>query len=403
MSPSRTVHAFYTFVALRWLRLTGALWILYLLHVGWFLWQVGVAEAVFHVVSFSSGIPTGIFADRFGRRHSLLLGLLIGAVATPLEYLAAPHGVLPGALAMGFSALGWTFIGGADQALLHDLSRNLPDGPQGFARLYGGMDAISLASGAVAAPLGGWLAISFGWGFPYFGQAFLTALAAMPVLLLPGPRFAGLQAAAGEARPGLLAAWTALKSQKGLASLVVFGAALGIVATSQHLYGQSTLTAKGLTVVQATAVIGLSSLLAAAASALAYRARRPGPTRLIRGGALLFSLLVASVGPARGLGAPVAYALADATEGGVDVLYATQLNRAAPEGIRATIASAPETLFSLGMIVLFPVEGWAMGRLGLDPVYFGLALLLLAAATLPFGGRRAAPRHGAVFRFGSKS
>ena len=345
VSPSKTVHAFYTFVALRWLRLTGALWILYLLHVGWSLWQVGVAEAVFHIVSFISGIPTGIFADRFGRRRSLVVGLLVGAIATPLEYLAAPHGVLFGALAMGFSALGWTFIGGADQALLHDLSRSLPEGPGSFARLYGGMDAISLASGAVAAPLGGWLATSFGWGVPYFGQAILTLLAVLPVLSLSGSAHA-TEPSVRQDRPDLGVAWTALRSQKGLASLVMFGAVLGIVATSNHLYGQSTLTAKGLTVVQATAVIGLSSLLAACVSALAYRVRRAGPMRLIRGGALLLAVLIAAVGPAKGPGAPAAYALADVADGGVDVLYATELNRAAPEQVRATIASAPEALFS---------------------------------------------------------
>jgi len=127
---SRTLQAFYAFVAFRWLRLTGALWVLYLLHVGWSLWQVGIAEAAFHAVSFAAGVPTGIFADRAGRRRSLLLGLLA-----------------LGTLAIGFGALGSSFIGGADQALLHDLSRGLPEGSQAFARLYGRMDAISLTPG----------------------------------------------------------------------------------------------------------------------------------------------------------------------------------------------------------------------------------------------------------------
>ncbi len=395
MSIPKILQAFYAFVALRWLRLTGALWILYLLHVGWSLWQVGIAEAAFHLVSFAAGIPTGIFADRDGRRRSLLAGLVIGVLGPPLEYLLAPHGVVPGTLALGFSALGWCFIGGADQALLHDLSRRLPEGSRAFARLYGRMDAISLLSGALAAPLGGWLALAFGWRYAYFGQALLTLLAIVPVCVLPKADDARILAAGAPATkpPSLRAALQAVLSIPGLLSLVLFGALLGIVATSNHLYGQSTLTLKGETVLLATAVIGLSSLLAAGASAFSHRLDPRHARDLIRKGALGLGVLIAAVGSAQGLLAPLAFAASDAVEGGVDVLYATELNLTVPDALRATIASAPEALFSLGMIVLFPLEGWAMGRFGLRPVYLLLGFSLALAAPL-VAKRRRASGHG---------
>ena len=389
MSSPKILQAFYVFVALRWLRLTGALWILYLLHVGWSLWQVGLAEAAFHAVSFAAGIPTGVFADRVGRRRSLLLGLAIGVLSPPLEYLLAPHSVALGALAIGFGALSFSFIGGADQALLHDLSRLLPEGRQAFPRLYGRMDAVSLLSGALAAPLGGWLALSLGWRYPFFGQSLLTLLAILPVLFLPGGSPAGTSSPSGSGAwtppPNLRTAWATLRTTPGLGSLVLFGALLGIVATSNHLYGQSTLTAKGETVLAATAVIGLSSLLAALASSLAHHLRARGTASPMRRGALALGLLIAAIGPARGQGASLVYAAADTVEGGVDVLFATELNHLAPEAVRATIASIPDALFSLGMILLFPCEGWAMGRFGLDPVYLALGLVLIAAALLTLG------------------
>ncbi len=389
MSITKLLQAFYTFIALRWLRLTGALWILYLLHVGWTLWQVGIAEAAFHAVSFLTAVPTGIFADRVGRRRSLLLGLLIGVLAPPLEYLLAPHGWVAGACALGFSALGWSFIGGADQALLHDLSRRLPEGSRAFARLYGRMDAIALLSSALSAPLGGWLAFTLGWRYAYFGQAFLTLLAILPVLTLPvgeGERAPATVHVPAEV-PGLRQAWATVRKTPGLLGLVLFGALLGIAATSNHLYGQSTLVAKGLTVFGATAVIGGASLLAALASALTHRLnlKRAGPA--MRRGALALAVLIAAVGSASGILAPVSYALSDGVDGGIDVLYATELNRAAPEALRATIVSVPDALFSLGMIVLFPLEGWAMGRFGLPPLYLVLALMLALATPLVGRGR----------------
>ncbi len=400
MSNSRTLQAFYAFVALRWLRLTGALWILYLLHVGWSLWQVGIAEAAFHAVSFAASVPTGIFADRVGRHRSLLLGLLIGAVAPPMEYLLAPHGVALGALAIGFGALGWSFIDGADQALLHDLSRGLPEGSRAFARLYGRMDAISLLSGAAAAPLGGWLVLSYGWIYPYACQAALTLLAIAPLLMLP----AGPARLSGPGQPGgsgperratsLRLAYAELRSTPGLLGLVLFGASLGVVATSNHLYAQSSLVAKGETVLAATAVIGLSSLLAALSSALAHRLPARRPASLLRAGSLALAILIAAVGPARGPAAPLAYAGSDAVEGGVDVLYAAELHRTVPDALRATMVSVPQALFSLGMIAIFPLAGWAMGSLGVSRVYPALGLLLAFATLFTLQEARPAAKSG---------
>jgi MFS family permease len=400
MSTQRQLTAFYAFIALRWLRLTGALWILYLLHVGWSLWQVGIAEAAFHIVSFLTAIPTGIYADRVGRRRSLELGLLVGTITPLLEFWLAPHGLFPGAIAIGCGALGWSFIGGADQALLHDLSRLQADGVRSFARLYGRMDAISLLAGAIAAPLGGYLAVTFGWAYPFIGQACLTAAACLPVLLLPRgdvqpqhPENAADQVRV-TATPRLRTALGTLHGRPEILSLVLFGAVLGIVATSNHLYIQATLTAKGESVLLATVVIGLSSLLAAAASAAAHRLAHVRSGSSLRLGATAFSLLLAALGFARGILAPLAYAAAASIEGGADVLYVTELNRVVPEGLRATLASAPDFLFSLGMIVVFPFEGWAMGRFGFGAVYTGLCLLLLAAVLWlhPHAGRRAEAR-----------
>ncbi len=66
MVVRRNVSVFYLFTGLRWFRLTGAIWMLYLLHVGWMLWQVGAAEGFFHVVGFLAAVPTGVYAGWAG-------------------------------------------------------------------------------------------------------------------------------------------------------------------------------------------------------------------------------------------------------------------------------------------------------------------------------------------------
>ncbi len=385
MVVRRSVSAFYLFTGLRWFRLTGAIWMLYLLHVGWMLWQVGAAEGFFHVVGFLAAVPTGVYADRMGRRRSLVVGLIIAVIAGLAIYLTAPVSVLAGIGAMGLSSLSWSFIGGADQALLYDLTRSRPDARRAYRNVLARVNALSLLSGAAAAVAGGWLAVHWGWAWPYVLAAGAEALAIPCVLLLPEPRREPTPAAAftagGTWMDTLRTTKSAVRRLPGVLALVVFGAVLGVVATSNHLYAQTTLSVKGETIVAVTAIIAVGGLLAALGSLLS-RHLPPGPVSsgALRRGTLVLAALVAAVGvlpAAQSVGAFMASGLLD---GGVDVLYVAELSQASPDVLRATVLSAPDMLFSLGMIVCFPAEGWAMQRYGPQAAYLALGVTLAAAA-----------------------
>lgn len=47
---------------------SGAIWVLYLAYKGMNLWQIGILEGIFHVVSFLSEVPSGAAADLWGRK-----------------------------------------------------------------------------------------------------------------------------------------------------------------------------------------------------------------------------------------------------------------------------------------------------------------------------------------------
>lgn len=109
-----TFRLYYAFIVLSNARLTTGLWILYLLHRGFSLLEIGLVESVFHLTVLAAEVPTGYLADRLGRRRSLALGLLSGMAGT-LLILWAPS--LPWLFpAFVFSALperlgyGWAFL-----------------------------------------------------------------------------------------------------------------------------------------------------------------------------------------------------------------------------------------------------------------------------------------------------
>ena len=98
--------------------IAGAAWVLLLVSDGYSLVQIGFAETVFHVVSLIAEIPSGKFADVFGRKKSLILSCIMSMLS------ALVRGFLPGfpcvLISIGFSALSYNFISGSDSALAYD-------------------------------------------------------------------------------------------------------------------------------------------------------------------------------------------------------------------------------------------------------------------------------------------
>jgi len=98
--------------------IAGAAWVLLLVSDGYSLIQVGFAETVFHIVSLMAEIPSGMFADVFGRKKSLILSCIMTMCS------AVVRGFIPGfaavCVSVGFSALSYNFISGSDSAIAYD-------------------------------------------------------------------------------------------------------------------------------------------------------------------------------------------------------------------------------------------------------------------------------------------
>ena len=98
--------------------IAGAAWVLLLVSDGYSLIRVGFAETVFHIVSLMAEIPSGMFADVFGRKKSLIVSCIMTMCS------AFVRGFIPGfaavCVSVGFSALSYNFISGSDSAIAYD-------------------------------------------------------------------------------------------------------------------------------------------------------------------------------------------------------------------------------------------------------------------------------------------
>ncbi len=118
MQIQKQLKRFYAFGFVTCLRLPDAVWVALLAARGFSLWQIGLAEGVFHLISLLFEIPSGVVADLIGRRRSLIVAGGCGVVSALLMAFSGDFfGVC---LSMAFSALALNFVSGSDEALLYD-------------------------------------------------------------------------------------------------------------------------------------------------------------------------------------------------------------------------------------------------------------------------------------------
>ena len=107
---------------LRWVWLGEAIWVVYLVETrGLTIGQVLLFDAVFFGSSLLSEVPTGVVADRYGRKASMVSGSLVISVGFLVFALAGTLPVLLSAYVL--FGVGSALMSGADDAYLFDALR----------------------------------------------------------------------------------------------------------------------------------------------------------------------------------------------------------------------------------------------------------------------------------------
>lgn len=149
------------------------------------LFQVQLLQSWFSVWVFILEVPTGVVADKIGRKHSLTLGAIFLAVATML------YGSIPVftnfLLAEFLFAIGDALNSGADQALLYDTLKAQNREDEG-KKVLGYADALMLAGMAVAALVGSVIAAKLGLNMPQILTAIPMLIAGVIAWSIPEPR-----------------------------------------------------------------------------------------------------------------------------------------------------------------------------------------------------------------------
>lgn len=99
------------------LSLTGA-WVAILAARGYSLVEIGIAETVFHITSLIFEIPSGAFADVFGRKKMLVVSVIMRMTSNVLMILS--DSLFMVCMSLVFMALSYNASSGSDEALAYD-------------------------------------------------------------------------------------------------------------------------------------------------------------------------------------------------------------------------------------------------------------------------------------------
>ena len=141
------------------------------------LWEIGVAESVFHMVSLTFEVPSGMAADLLGRRKTLVAGGVCMVLSNLLMAFAPDLFFI--CLAMALSALANDMFSGTASALTYDSLKQCGR-TDDYLRVSANCSQLSMlatAVGSLASTLERFLRFS---GFYLLSAAFEGTAAAAP-------------------------------------------------------------------------------------------------------------------------------------------------------------------------------------------------------------------------------
>lgn len=146
LNIKRQLGCVYTADFFSGLRITDAVWVALLAARGFSLWEIGLAESVFHIVSLLCEVPSGMAADLLGRKKALVSGGVL-AVTSNLLMAFAPN-LFAICFAMALNALYNTLFSGTFTALVYD-SLKTEDREDEYLQISANSSQISMLASAL--------------------------------------------------------------------------------------------------------------------------------------------------------------------------------------------------------------------------------------------------------------
>ena len=346
-------------------------WILFFIQNGLSLLQIGLLESIFHGTSLLCEIPSGMLADRFSYKTNLYLARLCN-IGSSILILFGQGNFWIYAIAMMVNAWSYNFDSGTSTAFLFDsaVEAGQKDRYLQISSFLSGVAEVTRTLGTVVA--GFFIHGALAW--TYYIAIALSVLSILLIFLMKEP-----ESKSDERNHLTLKRILEVVKQEWQEKPVLFYWMLtyqlvGTIMCMFYFYYQQKISDLASWQVSLIMLIGSGFNLLAV-----YLASQIGKKWNSN---QVFPILVALTGLALllvGVKTPFAYLsvylLTNALYAVYQPIYYNDLQAYLPSSVRATMLSINSMMFSLSMIVIFPLTGWLIDTCGFVAVFLVLGLI----------------------------
>jgi len=372
------------------LRITDAVWVALLAARGFSLWEIGLAESVFHVVSLLCEVPSGMAADLLGRKKTLVSGGVCMVLQSLLMAFASDLFTI--CLAMGLNALAMTMFSGTFTALVYD-SLKTEGREDEYIQVSANSSQISMLANAIGS-LASLLKRFLGFAGFYLLSAAFEGVSTAALALMEEPIVTAAQAnrekhalrtLPEQFRQLVRDSLHVLHTCPMAGKLIASSALISVPSYLTKMFLQQRLVELGWPTELLFLPLLLGGLACVAGTEIGRRVRCRSMRRLYTACALLCGVGTLLVGAAPAWGGILGMML---VQGVLEVylLHESQkLNDAIPSDQRATLISVDSMAYSLLMIPASPLVGAvgdAFGQAGAGLALLGGVIVLSGVALL---------------------
>ena len=348
-------------------------WILFFIQNDLSLLQIGLLESIFHGTSLLCEIPSGMLADRFSYKTNLYLARL-SSIGSSILILFGQGNFWIYALAMMVNAWSYNFDSGTSTAFLFDsaVEAGQKDRYLQISSFLSGVAEVTRTLGTVVA--GFFIHGALAW--TYYIAIGLSLLSILLIFLMKEP-----ESKSDERNHLTLKRILEVVKQEWQDKPVLFYWMLtyqlvGTIMCMFYFYYQQKIS--DLTSWQVSLIMLIGSGFNLLAVYLASQIGKKWNSNQV------FPILVALTGLVLLLvtfKTPFAYLsvylLTNALYAVYQPIYYNDLQAYLPSSVRATMLSINSMMFSLSMIVIFPLTGWFIDSYGFVAVFLVLGLITL--------------------------
>ena len=353
-------------------------WILFFIQNGLSLLQIGLLESIFHGTSLLCEIPSGMLADRFSYKTNLYLARLASIVSSILILFGQGNFWIY-ALAMMVSAWSYNFDSGTSTAFLYDsaVEAGQKDHYLQISSFLSGVAEVTRTLGTVVA--GFFIHGALAW--TYLIAIGLSSLSILLIFLMKEP-----ESKSGERNHLTLKRILVVVKQEWQEKPVLFYwmftyQLVGTIMCMFYFYYQQKISDLASWQVSLIMLIGsgfnLLAVYLASQIGKKWNSNQVFPVLVALTGLVLFFV---------GFKTPFAYLsvylLTNALYAVYQPIYYNDLQTYLPSSVRATMLSINSMMFSLSMIVIFPLTGWLIDTSGFVAVFLVLGLITLLSFPL---------------------